>query len=209
METVSPNQGSLKGENPRAALKLEIEGMHCAGCVSSVEKALYGLVGVETAEVNLPLKHGKVLYDPDRIEPGLIENAVRQAGFHPRRMLEQESIEQSLDSDQKALMETEKRFRIALIFFPSPACLGNGTDVGIDASGKLVSWFFCKVWKLAPVLSYSAGDVCWKGFLPPGSSQSLEEKSEHGYPGGIGDVGCLWLQSLESAERWRHFRTLF
>ena len=116
METVSPNQGSLEGENPRAALKLEIEGMHCAGCVSSVEKALNGLVGVETAEVNLPLKHGKVLYDPDRIEPGLIENAVRQAGFNPRRMLEQESIEQSLDSDQKALMETEKRFRIALIF---------------------------------------------------------------------------------------------
>ena len=69
METVSPNQGSLEGENPRAALKLEIEGMHCAGCVSSVEKALNGLVGVETAEVNLPLKYGKVLYDPDRIEP--------------------------------------------------------------------------------------------------------------------------------------------
>ena len=48
METVSPNQGILEGENPRAALKLEIEGMHCAGCVSSVEKALNGLVGVET-----------------------------------------------------------------------------------------------------------------------------------------------------------------
>ena len=53
METVSPNQGSLEGENPRAALKLEIEGMHCAGCVSSVEKALNVLVGVENAEVNL------------------------------------------------------------------------------------------------------------------------------------------------------------
>ena len=48
METVSPNQGSSEGENPRAALKLEIEGMHCAGCVSSVEKALNGLVGVST-----------------------------------------------------------------------------------------------------------------------------------------------------------------
>jgi len=54
METVSPNQGSLEGENPRAALKLEIEGMHCAGCVSSVEKALNGLVGVETPKSTCP-----------------------------------------------------------------------------------------------------------------------------------------------------------
>ena len=55
METVSPNQGILEGVTPRAALKLEIEGMPCTGCVSSVEKALYDLVGVENAEVNLPL----------------------------------------------------------------------------------------------------------------------------------------------------------
>ena len=54
METVSPNQGSLEGENPRAALKLEIEGMHCAGCVSSVEKALNGLVGVESRSQPAP-----------------------------------------------------------------------------------------------------------------------------------------------------------
>ena len=144
METVSPNQGSLEGENPRAALKLEIEGMHCAGCVSSVEKALNGLVGVETAEVNLPLKHGKVLYDPDRIEPGLIENAVRKAGFHPRRMLEQESIEQSLDSDQKALMETEKRFRIALIFSLPLLVLAMGPMLGLTLPENLFPGFSAK-----------------------------------------------------------------
>ena len=144
METVSPNQGSLEGENPRAALKLEIEGMHCAGCVSSVEKALNGLVGVETAEVNLPLKHGKVLYDPDRIEPGLIENAVRQAGFNPRRMLEQESIEQSLDSDQKALMETEKRFRKALIFSLPLLVLAMGPMLGLTLQENLFPGFSAK-----------------------------------------------------------------
>ena len=141
METVSPNQGSLEGENPRPALKLEIEGMHCAGCVSSVEKALNGLVGVETAEVNLPLKHGKVLYDPERIEPGLIENAVRQAGFNPRRMLEQESIEQSLDSDQKALMETEKRFRIALIFSLPLLVLAMGPMLGLTLPENFLAGF--------------------------------------------------------------------
>ena len=82
-------------------LKLEIEGMHCAGCVSSVEKALRGLEGVETAEVNLPLKRGKVEYDPAKIEPGAIESAVKQAGFSSRRMLEQTSVEESIESDQR------------------------------------------------------------------------------------------------------------
>ena len=33
-----------------------IEGMHCAGCVASIEKALTAVAGVQNAIVNLPLE---------------------------------------------------------------------------------------------------------------------------------------------------------
>ena len=34
-------------------IRLSIAGMSCAGCVSAVEKALAGVPGVESAQVNL------------------------------------------------------------------------------------------------------------------------------------------------------------
>ena len=34
-----------------------VEGMHCAGCVASVEKSLLGVQGVQSAVVNLPLEN--------------------------------------------------------------------------------------------------------------------------------------------------------
>jgi len=119
-------------------LKLEIEGMHCAGCVSSVEKALRGLEGVETAEVNLPLKRGKVEYDPAKIEPGAIESAVKQAGFSSRRMLEQTSVEESIESDQKEFLETQSLFRIALFFSVPLLLFAMGPMLGMPLPGWLI-----------------------------------------------------------------------
>ena len=37
-------------------MELTIEGMHCAGCVSTVEKALQNVEGVKSAIVNLALE---------------------------------------------------------------------------------------------------------------------------------------------------------
>ena len=138
MDSVSLHQnGHVEGISV-GELKLEIEGMHCAGCVSSVEKALRGLEGVETAEVNLPLKRGKVEYDPAKIEPGAIESAVKQAGFSSRRMLEQTSVEESIESDQKEFLETQSRFRIALFFSVPLLLFAMGPMLGMPLPGWLI-----------------------------------------------------------------------
>ncbi len=58
-----------------------IEGMHCAGCVSQVEKALKKVDGVESVTVNLATETATVRHDPQAAALGWLEKAVEQAGY--------------------------------------------------------------------------------------------------------------------------------
>lgn len=57
-----------------------IEGMHCAGCVASIEKALTAVAGVQNAVVNLPLEKVSIDYD-ESIAPELLKSTVEKAGY--------------------------------------------------------------------------------------------------------------------------------
>jgi len=62
-------------------VELPVEGMTCAGCARSVERALAALPGVEQPEVRLQAKKAVVRFDPDRTDPDTLRRAVREAGF--------------------------------------------------------------------------------------------------------------------------------
>ncbi|HSB69456.1 MAG TPA: heavy metal translocating P-type ATPase [Candidatus Methylomirabilis sp.] len=57
--------------------------MHCASCVSGVEKALLAVPGVQKAVVNLAAERGSVLYDPRTTNPAGLVKAVAEAGYTP------------------------------------------------------------------------------------------------------------------------------
>lgn len=61
-----------------ATIRLSIAGMTCAGCVSSVEKALQAVTGVATAEVNLAERTALVT---GTAVPEQLLSAVKQAGY--------------------------------------------------------------------------------------------------------------------------------
>ncbi|MGM0604909.1 MAG: heavy metal translocating P-type ATPase [Halobacteriota archaeon] len=65
--------------------QLEISGMSCATCVSSVEESLSSLEGVRAASANFATDEGSVTYDPDRISLGEIYTAIENAGYDPVR----------------------------------------------------------------------------------------------------------------------------
>ena len=52
-------------EQPLQLINLSIQGMTCAGCVSSVEKALGNVDGVDLAQVNFALNRASVHYNPE------------------------------------------------------------------------------------------------------------------------------------------------
>ena len=63
-----------------AHVVLPIEGMTCATCAGRVEKALSSLPGVQ-ATVNLAGEQADVRYDPERIAPAALAEAVERAGY--------------------------------------------------------------------------------------------------------------------------------
>ena len=68
-------------EQPLQVINLDIQGMTCAGCVNSVEKALGNVNGVDSAEVNFALNRASVHFNPEFANSSQLLSAVENAGF--------------------------------------------------------------------------------------------------------------------------------
>ena len=62
-------------------IKLKIEGMHCAGCSSRLEKILNNVDGVESAKVSLEEKSADIKYNEEEVELNTILQEIEDAGF--------------------------------------------------------------------------------------------------------------------------------
>ena len=72
--------------------KLEIDGMHCASCVSAVEKSLKKLDGILGANVNLATESATVEYNTNQIRHDDLKKAVEDAGYEIREKLESKTL---------------------------------------------------------------------------------------------------------------------
>lgn len=88
--TVEPRGGRTGSVEARGGdasvgeVQLRVRGMHCASCVSTVEKALAGVDGVAEVSVNLVEEVARVRWSPAAGgdgEPGRLESAVEDAGY--------------------------------------------------------------------------------------------------------------------------------
>jgi Cu+-exporting ATPase len=66
-------------------MSLRIEGMHCAACVATIEKALLQQQGVAKASVNLLEKKATIDYEPTQVTRAELEHAVASTGYTPKR----------------------------------------------------------------------------------------------------------------------------
>lgn len=60
---------------------LNVNGMTCQGCVSSVGNALRRIPGVAQVQVSLDQSSAKVQFDAERTDLGALKSAVEGAGF--------------------------------------------------------------------------------------------------------------------------------
>ena len=61
-------------------IKLKIEGMHCAGCSTRLERVLNNLEGVEE-KVSLEEKQATIKFDETKTNIENIKEAIADAGF--------------------------------------------------------------------------------------------------------------------------------
>ena len=62
-------------------VKLNIEGMHCTGCSTRLEKVLNTVDGVEDAKVSLEEKKADIKYDETQVSEKELIDVVEDAGF--------------------------------------------------------------------------------------------------------------------------------
>ena len=72
-------------ENETERLSLRIEGMHCAACVATIEKALLQQNGVAKASVSLLEEKATIDFVPSKVTREDLEAAVTSTGYTPRR----------------------------------------------------------------------------------------------------------------------------
>lgn len=62
------------------SIELNVEGMHCTGCSTRLQKVLNNLDGVSKAEVSFETGIAKIEYD-NKLKIDDIKNAIIDAGF--------------------------------------------------------------------------------------------------------------------------------
>ncbi|MDX9976089.1 MAG: copper ion binding protein, partial [FCB group bacterium] len=74
------------GDSVKAVLP--IEGMHCASCARSIERALGAADGVGKASVSFPTESAQVEYDPAKTDLDKLASVVESEGFKVKRAKE-------------------------------------------------------------------------------------------------------------------------
>jgi len=92
---------------------LDVEGMHCASCVSRVEGALGKIEGVKSASVNLATNRAIVQIAPETITDDLVK-AVMDAGYGAK-VSEDVEAEESKEKRELELEMMKKRATVALV----------------------------------------------------------------------------------------------
>src|SRR5437867_1698219 len=92
---------SVQNQSKRTVIK--IGGMHCAGCVSSIQGFLSELTGVNKVEVNLATEKATIEFDPSTINLNTIEKAIQEIGYkvaYERISLQIGGISDSSDAEK-------------------------------------------------------------------------------------------------------------
>jgi len=102
----------LKEKGAAKLTCLTISDMHCAGCVASVEKALNGLAGIESAEVDFANKSAQVISD---VDVSALIAAIKTAGFTAEVDQSSSLKEQDLAQSEQWAIEYSAALKRALL----------------------------------------------------------------------------------------------
>lgn len=96
---------------------INIEGMHCASCVASVERSLKGVPGVHVATVNLATESAQIEYDADVTVATALLEAITNAGFTPTLRTpetdDRSAIDDALTRDERKIASARRKMWLA------------------------------------------------------------------------------------------------
>ncbi|EKE3391900.1 copper-translocating P-type ATPase [Enterococcus faecalis] len=110
----------------------DIEGMSCASCAQTIEKAVNQLSGVQQAIVNLATEKLVVSYDDHQVTSAKIIKAVTDAGYQAtEEVAAGATADQDREKKQKHIAEMWQRFWISAVFTVPLLYIAMGHMVGL------------------------------------------------------------------------------
>ena len=95
---------------------LDIEGMSCASCAQTVEKALEKLSGVNSALVNFATEQATVRYNPGLNGIEDFRTAVEGAGYRVHTATDETDNDRSIDEDEVRMLSAKRKMATAWAF---------------------------------------------------------------------------------------------
>lgn len=139
-------QSNIKdAQEPPASIQLQmlIQGMTCASCVSSVEKALTNVEGIEKAQVNLAEQSALVFatQDTEALHQAIVES-VKQAGYQAEILQDATTQQEKLAAQQLAQQKRFKLDAIAGLVVGAPLMLWGvfGGNMVIRNTNDQLAW---------------------------------------------------------------------
>lgn len=100
-------------------IQFPIGGMSCAVCAKRVEKAISELEGVADVNVNFAAEKAFVTYNPQKVRPSAMKEAVLKAGYQPLENKGAGAEDEDRKRREKEINTMKKKFIAAAIFaFP-------------------------------------------------------------------------------------------
>lgn len=111
-----------------------IEGMTCASCAQTIEKAVGKLLGVDRASVNLATEKMQVFYNPSEVSVADLTSAVSNSGY--AAVLEttethDKSRSEQREKKEKRIKQLSNRFKLSTIFTIPLLIISMGHMVGM------------------------------------------------------------------------------
>lgn len=133
--------------------QIQITGMHCAACVSRIEKVVGKINGVEKIAVNLITERGEVEFDDELTQASAILARIEKIGFGASLVeTEQSPLEETHDQ------ESRNRFLVAFV------C---ALPLMIGMLGSMTGWWPMLPgwveWLLATVVQFGPGLIFYRG----------------------------------------------
>jgi len=110
---------------------IPIKGMHCAGCVATIERALRSVVGVVEAQVNLATEQATVAYVATRVETSTLRQAITGAGYEPLELPADADMSPQHSVQANELQVLQRRFLVSL---------GLSLPVMVGSMGAMLLW---------------------------------------------------------------------
>jgi Cu+-exporting ATPase len=151
----------------KASVRLGIDGLRCASCVSMIEDALHATPGVLRASVNVNAAEATVDYLPSMTNLAQLKAAVASAGYAAVKAHSDEPVDAERAARDKEYRELRDRFIVAAVLAAATLALAFARFIpGLKEISQRVNWII-QFALTTPVLVWSGSRFFvggWRAF---------------------------------------------